>query len=271
MGDRDEIRRNITAIMDSLGSLKLRFDEVNEQNGRNSIKIMDIGDTVDDAEKRMSRTEPDIEAYKVQTAQFVEDFSQRVEKMREDIETIVTKDVEFQGYIINITRSINDNITAKEGIVDEVQESPIGAIEAWIGGSSGPNIPLPDGWMKCDGSSIPEGPLAGRPTPKLNGDGGHFLRGGQAGAAYPGAFQEDAIRNYEASIDDQGHSHRINTGTTSGFKKCSGSCSAAIDINTVMEEPEYTSTARTDIKVEYQGAEETRPKSFSVEWIMRIK
>ena len=50
--DRDEIRRNITAIMDSLGSLKLRFDEVNEQNGRNSIKIMDIGDTADDAEKK---------------------------------------------------------------------------------------------------------------------------------------------------------------------------------------------------------------------------
>ncbi len=47
---------------------------------------------------------------------------------------------------------------------------------------------LPDGWMKCDGSTIDMGPWKTFTTPNLNGE-NRFLRGGT-----PLEMQEDAFQ-----------------------------------------------------------------------------
>ena len=48
--------------------------------------------------------------------------------------------------------------------------------------------------MLCDGSEILEGPLKGRHTDNLNGE-GRFLRGGNL----PGTLQEDALQVHQHS------------------------------------------------------------------------
>ena len=85
------------------------------------------------------------------------------------------------------------NITANTEAIRDNNETityiqstnpPIGIIIAWVtktNESQTENIldELPLGWMKCDGSEIPEdSPWAGLNTPNLNSE-GRFLRGGK--------------------------------------------------------------------------------------------
>ena len=84
-------------------------------------------------------------------------------------------------------------------------EMPVGSIVAWVprpsvGGDS--TADLPEGWQRCDGSTIPQPSLwAGQLTPDLNS--GRFLRGGEDGEAL--VFEEDQVEEHLHS--DPGHSH----------------------------------------------------------------
>merc|ERR1712226_72266 len=69
--------------------------------------------------------------------------------------------------------------------------------------------PLPDGWLPCDGSTIPQGPWAGGKTPDLN-SAGLFLRGGEEDAILE--VEEDQIKNHEH--EDPGHSHGCSASST---------------------------------------------------------
>ena len=65
--------------------------------------------------------------------------------------------------------------------MDHLRELPIGTIISWIlkiDKETGTEIAnLPEGWQRCDGSTIEEGIWKGKITPDLNGE-KRFLRGG---------------------------------------------------------------------------------------------
>ena len=85
---------------------------------------------------------------------------------------------------------------------------PVGTVIAWLGAYSESNE-LPAGWQRCDGSQILTGPMANKNTPNLNGESGHFLRGGTFRQA--GLTHEDQLgahtHSASAHVTDPGHLH----------------------------------------------------------------
>ena len=82
---------------------------------------------------------------------------------------------------------------------------PVGSIVAWV---PRPEVwgnttsDLPAGWVRCDGSTIPQPSLwAGQLTPDLNG--GRFLRGGEDKEVL--LLEEDQVQEHLHT--DPGHSH----------------------------------------------------------------
>ena len=55
------------------------------------------------------------------------------------------------------------------------------------------------GWQSCDGSLIREGPMKGKSTPNLNGE-GRFLRGGNVQSSW--SFQDDMVQDHSHSVND---------------------------------------------------------------------
>ena len=98
--------------------------------------------------------------------------------------------------------------------MDEINEieyihlMPIGSIVAWVikpSKESENQTFLPDGWMRCDGYTIPPPSIwAGSVTPDLNGK-KHFLRGGSDSEYLE--TEEDQIQDLQLSINDPGHHH----------------------------------------------------------------
>ena len=104
------------------------------------------------------------------------------------------------------TIDINYNTITEE--MDKMNLMPIGSIVAWV---IKPNkdaknaTDLPEGWIRCDGTTIPQPSIwAGSLTPDLNGK-KRFLRGG-SDAEYLDT-EDDQIQDLELSINDPGHSH----------------------------------------------------------------
>ena len=94
---------------------------------------------------------------------------------------------------------------------------PVGTVIAWLGGYS-ESSELPTGWQRCDGSLILAGPMLNTRTPDLNGESGHFLRGGTFRQA--GSTHEDQLKAHShsasAHVTDPGHSHQ-DTGHSHGY------------------------------------------------------
>jgi len=89
--------------------------------------------------------------------------------------------------------------------VNETEElvwSPIGTILPWVPklDSSGEILPLPHGWVFCNGSSITEGPWSGLLSPNLTG---MFLRGGDIN----NVLEQEQSQLQDHSHKDSGHSH----------------------------------------------------------------
>merc|ERR1719300_644549 len=90
-------------------------------------------------------------------------------------------------------------------LTDLTAVAPLGSILPWVpklDPSSGSPLPLPEGWMFCNGSDITKGIWSGGKTPDLNGP-GLFLRGGSEDEVL--MTQESSIQDHEHQ-DDQ-HSH----------------------------------------------------------------
>ena len=163
---------------------------------------------------------------------------------------------------------------------------PIGAIVAWTGQVFS-NSSLSNGWQRCDGSKIMEGPMKNSYTPNLNG-GELYLRG--ANDSYLMNHQDDQIGNHGHQISDPGHSH-IDRGHShpyrdhggygwigdygkSGPKKlASWDDNSRLRVTTSTGKASISSQA-TNIKIQGvtggKTGSETRPKSMTICWIMKI-
>ncbi|MDD5309779.1 MAG: hypothetical protein PHU25_20880 [Deltaproteobacteria bacterium] len=135
---------------------------------------------------------------------------------------------------------------------------PIGSITAWAKNLTG--VPtLPSGWVECNGQTLADAgsPLNGQVIPNLNsavsaGLKGYFLRGNTTS----GSTETDLVENHTHGFVEQGFSYDSNCWSHN-------SCSGGYTIYT-------TDTSRTTAD-NNGGGGETRPYSYSVVWIMRVK
>jgi len=144
-------------------------------------------------------------------------------------------------------------------------QTPAGLIAAYVGGQ------IPEGWLDCDGSLIPEGnrydrlrAITGRKLPDLRG---LFLRGlgqnadpmfryeGDAGRN-PLEVQQDAVQRHVHVMEDYTFSENAgNGGRAWGHLGQS-------DIDNAPASPFLHDTRAT-------GGEETRPKNAGVHWMIK--
>ena len=95
---------------------------------------------------------------------------------------------------------------------------PIGTIVAWINKVdpqqvAGP-LPVPNGWMKCDGSIVPHGLWSGLHVPDLNGE-KRFLRGGEDRDVLK--MEDHSIQEHTHFFEDPGHFHKTQPAAVDGF------------------------------------------------------
>lgn len=115
---------------------------------------------------------------------------------------------------------------------------------------------IPDGWVRCDGNTIKEGPWKGQATPNLN-NGHYFLRGGTDSEMLD--TESDSIRR---------HSHTVSLNeryTQWHDGKCSSCHRVGRGNDGRSEENRYISGTTST-----SGGDETRPKNKKVVWLMRV-
>ena len=184
--------------------------------------------------------------------------------------------------------------------IDDINLMPIGSIIAWIikpTKESANATYLPEGWIRCDGTTIPPPSIwAGSKTPDLNNN-KHFLRGGSDSDYLES--EDDQIQDLEISLIDPGHTHsekgHQHTSTTDKFydpgfvcnmdSKKSGNewheCSThdfSQDWWTEYHRPisfEHIEIYSAETKIsfemaDYRRGDETRPVNTKVIWIMRV-
>ena len=170
--------------------------------------------------------------------------------------------------------------------VSKLPEVPIGTILSWVVkvNNNGEEIAsLPDGWLRCDGSTIPAGSIwTGKTLPDLNGE-KRFLRGGS---------DNDVLTMEEAQMESHDHSvsataHVSDPGHKHGYQYESGhrtSCDDAdpdghcitsmYSVNGASETAHSGISVSVDVDVgSVNGAStgsETRPKNMNVIYIMRV-
>merc|ERR1719507_1591726 len=116
---------------------------------------------------------------------------------------------ENKAYIEQNTANIDENAD----IINKLHLAPIGTISAWVTKPTKETVEdemvnLPEGWVRCDGSTIPEPSVwADQLTPNLNGE-KRFLRGASDSEVL--TMEEDQMQDHTHAITDPGHKHGYN-------------------------------------------------------------
>merc|ERR1719249_206066 len=179
------------------------------------------------------------------------------------------------GQIVSTNRRIEENkayieqntqfIAENTEIIATLHLAPIGTISAWVTKPSKDTredemVSLPDGWVRCDGSSIPEPSVwAGQLTPDLNGE-KRFLRGASDSAML--TLEEDQMQDHKHGLDDPGHIHQYDDKYTVDNYDSDGPQSNAKG-HFEMPHTRYTISSQTGIQVQgvssgYRSGSETR-------------
>merc|ERR1712172_84808 len=182
------------------------------------------------------------------------------------------------GHIESTNRRIEEN---KE-IIDTLHLAPIGTISAWVTKPSketreNENVSLPDGWVRCDGSTIPEPSVwAGQLIPNLNGE-KRFLRGASDSEVL--TMEEDQMQDHKHIVTDPGHTHsyvdkwpQMDTGDSGHdgplFTDTSKDRYDKSHDSTTASKP--TGMTVDGVSSDYKSGPETRPKNMNVIYIMRV-
>ena len=155
-------------------------------------------------------------------------------------------------------------------------ESPVGTIMAWIlrVDSDGEAVDLPDGWISCNGSVIPEGSIwAGKQVPDLNGE-RRFLRGGSEEEML--TLEDDQIMEHTHHAIESEHTHPyvdihwdyVNEGDGPVFVNPFNDAFKVDHSKTT--ELAYTDISVSGVSSMYKHGEENRPKNMGVIWIIRV-
>ena len=142
---------------------------------------------------------------------------------------------------------------------------PIGSIHAWHKDMNGVSATLPGGWVECNGQTLNDtaSALHGEIIPNLNGvtsGGGVAASPGFAGGERLFLRGTDGTTGVGENDAYGSHSHGLSAYTTDS----GGSSGWWINSCCVFQGIRITSTAAS-------GAAETRPKSMSIVWVMRVR
>ena len=155
---------------------------------------------------------------------------------------------------------------------------PVGSIIAWVlrvdNDTSGEAVDLPDGWLRCDGSVIPEGSIwAGKQVPDLNGQ-RRFLRGGSEEEML--TLEDDQIMEHTHEINDAQHSHSYeDKHYTHDYEGYGPNTHNTYWDNFLYQDHRTTSGNTPGITIEgvtgdYSHGDENRPKNMGIIWIIRV-
>ena len=160
-------------------------------------------------------------------------------------------------------------------VVARLITAPIGTITAWTNRGSDASSQyesLPDGWVLCDGGTIPEPSMwAGEKTPNLNGE-KRFLRGGDASDLLK--MESHQLQDHQHHVSDNGHQHAHSAWEEWGSHGGSGSGYTDIQKKKHGGHASDTDKAYSGVTVGAVSAgnygSETRPINMSVLYIMRV-
>ena len=164
-------------------------------------------------------------------------------------------------------------------------EVPIGTILSWVvkvDNNGGEIASLPDGWLRCDGSTIPAGSIwAGKSLPDLNGE-KRFLRGGSDSDVL--TMEEAQLENHDhsasasAHVSDPGHTHSYQFESGHLWEGDNADDRAMITSMNSVTGTSNSSTTGISVSVSVDvgsvtrasTGSETRPKNMNVIYIMRV-
>jgi len=251
----DVIRDNITQLMEMIqnNAEKINTNEGNiEENAGN---IQDNADNLGIVDSKVNSNSGHIES-----------TNRRID--------------ENKAYIEQNTNNIDQNtanIEENKDIINTLHLAPIGTISAWVtkpskGTREDEMVSLPDGWVRCDGSTIPEPSIwAGQLTPNLNGE-KRFLRGASDSEVL--TMEEDQMQDHKHELNDPGHSHVYDDrytdnrdGPHTGPEDGEGIFGLS-HIRT--SEKSTTGITVQGVSSGYRSGTETRPKNMNVIYIMRV-
>jgi len=162
-------------------------------------------------------------------------------------------------------------------IINTLHLAPIGTISAWVTKPSKETkkdemVSLPDGWIRCDGSTILEpSAWAGQLTPNLNGE-KRFLRGASDSEVL--TMEEDQMQDHKHGLSDPGHSHVYDDKYNNNIE---GPNDGAQDGQGVFDQSHTRTSEKSTSGITVQGVSsgyrygaETRPKNMNVIYIMRV-
>ena len=204
------------------------------------------------------------------------------EMMQSNLGQIVLTNRKIDKNTEDIKQNTED-IEENEDIIAKLHIAPIGTISAWV---TKPNretresgmLSLPEGWVRCNGDTIPEPSVwAGQLTPNLNGE-KRFLRGASDSDVL--TMEEDQMQDHKHTISDPGHSHKYvdkypNWKPTTHEDGHWGP-NTADDAWDRFDKAHYSWSATTPTGVAVEGVTsgksglETRPKNMNVIYIMRV-
>ena len=201
------------------------------------------------------------------------------EMMQSNLGQIVLTNRKIDKNTEDIKQNTED-IEENEDIIGKLHIAPIGTISAWV---TKPNrqtresgrVSLPEGWVRCNGDTIPEPSVwAGQLTPNLNGE-KRFLRGASDSEML--TMEEDQMQDHKHQVSDPGHSHNyVDKWTGVGEDGNWGSGSEWDHIVDRWDQPHGSATASKHTGLTVQGVSsgrhgsETRPKNMNVIYIMRV-
>merc|ERR1719239_1782729 len=174
------------------------------------------------------------------------------------------------------------NIEENMDIINTLHLAPIGTISAWVTKPSKETrknemVSLPDGWVRCDGSTIPEPSVwAGQLTPNLNGE-KRFLRGASDSEVL--TMEDDQMQDHKHQVSDPGHSHSYDDkypehpANDNGFwgpKGADKEDERFDHSHPSISDPNHTGMTVEGVSSGYRSGTETRPKNMNVIYIMRV-
>jgi hypothetical protein len=184
------------------------------------------------------------------------------------------------GIVDSNVNSNSEDIAENADIITRLHLAPIGTISAWVTKPSKETrevemVNLPEGWVRCDGSTIPEPSVwAGQLTPNLNGE-KRFLRGASDSEML--TLEEDQMQDHKHQVSDPGHSHSyIDTYHQTGVDGYMGTSVLEDTVYDRWDGPRTKTTASKHTGLTVQGVSsgrhgsETRPKNMNVIYIMRV-